>query len=71
MGSGMRPLLVGVSLKLHTGPARSASGAAALRTIVERHGALRSGRVELFVLPAPVALVAVRDALAIGAQDLF
>lgn len=74
--SGTSGMLVGVSMKLHMTPTQTVTWASALRPLVERHSSLRSGRVELFVLPSVTALAGVQDVLAgspvaIGAQDLF
>ena len=68
-------ITVGVSLKTYFSHARTLAWAASVADIARRHPALRSGTVELFVVPTFPALVPVRDLLAdspvlLGAQDL-
>lgn len=68
-------ITVGVSLKTYFSHARTLSWAAAVADVARRHPAVRSGAVELFVVPTFPALVPVRALLAdsrvlLGAQDL-
>lgn len=69
------PLMIGVSLKMYFGYARTLEWAAAVAEIARTHPAVQSGTVELFVVPTFPALVPVRDVLdgtpvLLGAQDL-
>ncbi|GAA3339192.1 triose-phosphate isomerase [Curtobacterium pusillum] len=69
------PLMIGVSLKMYFGHARTLEWAAAVADLARTHPAVRSGAVELFVVPTFPALVPVHALLAdtpvlLGAQDL-
>jgi triosephosphate isomerase len=66
---------VGVSLKMYFTHAQTIEWSTAVGELATRHPAVRSGLVELFVVPSFPALVPVREALAgapvrLGAQDL-
>ncbi|RKR75170.1 triose-phosphate isomerase family protein [Frondihabitans australicus] len=74
-GPAAAPYMVGVSLKMYFGHARTVEWAAAIGDIARRHPAVAEGLVELFVVPTFPSLVPVREALAgapvrLGAQDL-
>lgn len=69
------PFVVGVSLKMYFGHARTLEWAAAVAEIARHHPAVQGGLVELFVTPTFPALVPVRSILAdtpvqLGAQDI-
>ena len=69
------PTVIGVSLKMYFSHARTLEWAAAVADIARTHPAVRSGAVELFVIPTFPALVPVREAIGdapvtLGAQDL-
>ncbi|MCU1530240.1 MAG: triose-phosphate isomerase [Frondihabitans sp.] len=69
------PYTVGVSLKMYFGHARTVEWAAALGDIARRHAAVRSGLVDLFVVPTFPSILPVREALGdapvrLGAQDI-
>ncbi len=69
------PLTIGVSLKMYFGHARTLAWTAAVADVARSHPAVRSGAVELFVVPTFPALVPVRQLLdgsrvLLGAQDL-
>ncbi|MDY0892680.1 triose-phosphate isomerase family protein [Frigoribacterium sp. CFBP9030] len=66
---------IGVSLKMYFTHTRTIEWSTAVGELAKRHPAVRSGLVELFVVPSFPALVPVRDALdgapvRLGAQDL-
>jgi triosephosphate isomerase len=68
-------ITVGVSLKMYLSHARTLTWAAAVGDLARRHPAVRSGAVEVFVVPTFPALVPVREVLGdapvlLGAQDL-
>ncbi len=70
-----RPLL-GVSLKMYFGPARTLEWCRAVADVARVHPGVASGAVELLVLPSFVSLPAALEAfagtgVAVGAQDLF
>jgi triosephosphate isomerase/sugar phosphate isomerase/epimerase len=69
------PVTIGVSLKMYFSHARTLEWAAAVADIARSHPAVRSGAVELFVVPTFPALVPVRAVIGdapvtLGAQDL-
>jgi triosephosphate isomerase len=69
------PLTIGVSLKMYFSHARTLEWTAAVAEIARTHAAVRSGAVELVVIPTFPALVPARDAIGdapvtLGAQDL-
>lgn len=69
------PCTLGVSLKMYFGHAQTLAWASEVAVIARSHEAVRSGAVELFVMPTFPSLVPVREALAgsgvlLGAQDL-
>lgn len=71
------PITIGVSLKMYFSHARTLEWAAAVAEIAATHPAVRSGAVELFVIPTFPSLVPVRRVLSeagapvlLGAQDL-
>ncbi|WP_412149048.1 triose-phosphate isomerase family protein [Curtobacterium flaccumfaciens] len=71
------PVTIGVSLKMYFSHARTLAWAAAVADIARSHPAVRSGAVELFVVPTFASLVPVRAILTgsgapvlLGAQDL-
>lgn len=69
------PLTIGAGLKMYLGAARTREWVAAVADLAGRHPALRSGDVELFVLPTfPMLVEAVRSlshlGVRVGAQDL-
>jgi triosephosphate isomerase len=66
---------IGVSLKMYFTHSRTIEWATAIGETARRHPAVRTGLVDLFVVPTFPALVPVRDALGgapvrLGAQDL-
>ena len=72
----MSPVTVGVSLKMYFGPARARDWFGRVAALANSHLAVRSGRVELVVLPSfpaiPAALAAfIGTRVRVGAQDLF
>jgi triosephosphate isomerase len=67
--------LVGVSLKMYFSHARTLEWTAAVVELARTHPAVRSGAVELFVVPTFPSLVPVREVIGdapvlLGAQDL-
>ncbi|WFR65776.1 triose-phosphate isomerase [Curtobacterium flaccumfaciens] len=73
--TAVAPITIGVSLKMYFSHARTLEWAAAVADIARIHPAVRSGAVELFVIPTFPALVPVRDVIGdapvtLGAQDL-
>ncbi len=69
------PLVIGVSLKMYFGHARTLAWASAVADTARTHPAVTSGAVELFVVPTFPSLVPVRDVIGdapvlLGAQDL-
>lgn len=69
------PLTIGVSLKMYFSHARTLEWTAAVVDLARRHSAVRSGAVELFVVPTFPSLVPVRAVIGdapvlLGAQDL-
>ncbi|MCU1421868.1 MAG: triosephosphate isomerase [Microbacteriaceae bacterium] len=72
----MAAVTVGVSLKMYFGPERAREWFGRVAELARAHPAVRSGRVELFVVPSFVSIPAALDAFAgtgvvVGAQDLF
>jgi triosephosphate isomerase len=70
------PVTVGVSLKMYFDPTRSRSWFEDVAEVASRNDGIRSGAVELFVIPSflsiPDAVAAFAGtAVAVGAQDLF
>ncbi|MGA8210372.1 MAG: triose-phosphate isomerase family protein [Nocardioidaceae bacterium] len=69
-------MIIGAGLKMHLGPRRTTEWVAAVADLAGRHPALRSGAVELLVLPTfPMLTHAVASlsplGVHVGAQDLF
>ncbi len=69
-------LSLGVSLKMYFGYAQTLTWCRTVATTLGDHPALRSGQVELFILPAFPALPAVAEIfagtpIAVGGQDLW
>ncbi|MDP4334039.1 triose-phosphate isomerase family protein [Curtobacterium sp. A7_M15] len=69
------PLTIGVSLKMYFSHARTLEWTAAVAEIARTHPAVRSGVVELVVIPTFPALAPARDVIGdapvtLGAQDL-
>ncbi|GAA4265698.1 triose-phosphate isomerase [Frondihabitans peucedani] len=66
--------VVGVSLKMYFGHARTTAWCRAVRRIADEHEAVTDGRASLFVLPTfvsiPAALEILSPVVAVGAQDL-
>ncbi len=67
--------LIGVSLKMYFSHARTLEWTAAVTELARTHPAVRSGAVELFVVPTFPSLVPVREVIGdapvlLGAQDL-
>ncbi|MCP2031174.1 triosephosphate isomerase [Okibacterium sp. HSC-33S16] len=72
----MAPVVVGVSLKMYFGYARAREWFSSIADLARDSEALKSGDVELFVIPSFVAIPAAIDTLdgtdvVVGAQDLF
>jgi triosephosphate isomerase len=72
----MAAVTVGVSLKMYFGPERAREWFGRVAELARAHPAVRSCRVELFVVPSFVSIPAALDAFAgtgvlVGAQDLF
>lgn len=70
------PLLIGVSLKMYFDQKSTLEWSRAVAALAAEHDAVRTGTVELMVLPAFTALPGVLDVfastpVAVGAQDLF
>ena len=70
------PVVIGVSLKMYFDHATTVAWATRVAEIARDHEAVRTGLVELVVLPSFPALISVASALdgtalAVGAQDLF
>lgn len=69
------PITIGVSLKMYFSHARTLDWTAAVAEVARTHAAVRSGAVQLFVVPTFPSLVPVRGLLdgtgvLLGAQDL-
>ncbi len=72
----MPPVTVGVSLKMYFGHERAREWFGRVAELARAHPAVRSGRVELFVVPSFVSIPAALDAFSgtgviVGAQDVF
>ncbi len=66
--------VIGVSLKMYFGHARTLEWCRAVRRLAEEHPAVRDGEAELFVLPTfpaiPAAIEILAPLVTVGAQDI-
>jgi triosephosphate isomerase len=72
----MAPIVVGVSLKMYFGLARARDWFGRVAELTRENESVKSGAVDVFVIPSFVAIPAAMDAFAgtrvhVGAQDLF